>query len=207
MTATRSSLAHLVPAAATAYHRNEIAHALRRVCSSSELYWNSMSEEEFVAPMGRAWSPADHVRHLTKSVRAVTHGLRAPRILLRVLFGRPKRGSMSYEALVATYHRALRNGGQAGRFTPSPTRISGSAADYRREILGVHRAQVTALATRVLRWNRHQVDGLFMPHPLLGKLTVREMLLFTLYHNQHHVLVVARRRGEYFSDTTPLKDQ
>jgi hypothetical protein len=37
-----------------------------------------------------------------------------------------------------------------------------------------------------------------MPHPLLGKLTVREMLLFTLYHNLHHVQNVARRKGLVF---------
>lgn len=32
-----------------------------------------------------------------------------------------------------------------------------------------------------------------LPHPLLGPLTVREMLLFTLYHNRHHVEVVRTR--------------
>lgn len=32
-----------------------------------------------------------------------------------------------------------------------------------------------------------------LPHPLLGKLTVREMLLFTLDHEVHHVANVARR--------------
>jgi hypothetical protein len=35
-----------------------------------------------------------------------------------------------------------------------------------------------------------------LPHPLLGKLTVREMLFFTLYHQRHHVAVVERRIAE-----------
>ncbi|MBC7896432.1 MAG: DinB family protein [Cytophagaceae bacterium] len=205
MPVTHTSLAHLVPPAVTAYRRNEIANGLRRVCTNSELYWNAMPEEEFVAPLGSSWCPADHVRHLTKSVRAVSQGLRTPRFVLRLLFGWPRGISRPYDQLVATYHARLQAGGQAGRFTPVPRAVPGNVAAYRRELLDRHRAEVQALARRVVLCSRRHVDGVHLPHPLLGRLTVREMLLFTLYHNQHHVLVVARRRGEYFSDTTPLK--
>ena len=37
------------------------------------------------------------------------------------------------------------------------------------------------------------LDRYRLPHPLLGKLTVREMLFFTVYHNYHHVRSVADR--------------
>jgi uncharacterized damage-inducible protein DinB len=37
------------------------------------------------------------------------------------------------------------------------------------------------------------LDRLRLPHPALGKLTVREMLFFTIYHNIHHVENVVRR--------------
>ena len=101
-------------------------------------------------------------------------------------------------------HRVLREGGRAGRYAPSIRRVPVDVAEYRREVLQAHRAEVVRLADRILGWTRHQVDTFQLPHPLLGKVTVREMLMFTLYHNQHHALVVARRRGEYFSDSTPL---
>ena len=43
-------------------------------------------------------------------------------------------------------------------------------------------------ATTVLRnWRDTDLDKYFLPHPLLGKLTIREMLFFTLYHDRHHV--------------------
>ncbi|MGQ0646534.1 MAG: DinB family protein [Gemmatimonadaceae bacterium] len=206
MPATHSSLAHLVPPPVSAYHRNEIANGLRRVCGTSELYWNSMPDEEFVAPLGPSWSPADHVRHLTKSVRAVSHAMRTPTFVLRLMFGNAKRVSLAYEVLVAKYHTKLREGGQAGRFAPSPQPVTGDPSDYRRQILAMHRQEVQALARRVTLWTRHQVDGVQLPHPLLGRITAREMLMFTLYHNQHHLYVVARRRGEYYSDATPLKE-
>lgn len=202
---SRASLAQLLPVVVPAYHRNELAHGLRRLCGDSALYWNAMPEEEFVAPIGASWSPADHVRHLTKSVRAVSRGMAMPKLLLRVVFPMRARVSRRYEVLVQAYHRALRDGGQAGRFAPSPRAVTGPPDAYRREVLEQHREAVERLAAQAMSWTRHQVDDIAMPHPLLGKLTVREMLMFTLYHNHHHVLVVARRRGEYFSDATPLR--
>lgn len=189
---------------ASAYQRAELVGALKRACSDAELYWNAMPEEEFVAAIGNSWSPADHVRHLTKSVRAVTRGLGMPRLVLWLLFGRARHVSRSYGTLVAAYKARLRAGGQAGRFAPAPKVVTGDPAAWRREVLGAHRAAVLELVSRIGRWSRADVDRLQLPHPILGKLTVREMLMFTLYHNQHHLYVVARRRGEHASDDTPL---
>lgn len=196
--------ADLLPAAPTAYRRVEIANALRRLCVESERYWHALSPEEFTEPMGTAWSPADHVRHLTKSLRPVAGAMRMPRFALRLMFGTSGAMSRGYPEIVALYHEALRKGGSAGRYAPEARSQIGDATDYRREVLAQHHAIVEALATEVVNWSHAHIDALRLPHPLLGKLTVREMALWSLYHNLHHVLVVARRRGEYFSDDTPL---
>ena len=47
----------------------------------------------------------------------------------------------------------------------------------------------------ITRWGERALDRFRLPHPALGQLTVREMLFFTLYHNLHHVLNVAARKG------------
>jgi len=36
------------------------------------------------------------------------------------------------------------------------------------------------------KWNESELDGYLLPHPLIGKLTIREMLFFTMYHNLRH---------------------
>jgi hypothetical protein len=55
-------------------------------------------------------------------------------------------------------------------------------------------------AQRSLGWREADLDRYLLPHPLLGKLTLREMLHFTLYHNYHHVQSVATRlRGAQLS--------
>ncbi len=44
-------------------------------------------------------------------------------------------------------------------------------------------------------WSETSLDRYRLPHPLLGRLTVREMLFFTLGHGLHHARNVARRKG------------
>jgi hypothetical protein len=197
------SRADLLPNAPTAYRRVEIAHALRRLCLESERYWHGMTAEEFAARIGGAWSPADNVRHLTKAVRPVVMAMRLPRFVLRMRFGSSSAVSRSYEQIASAYRDALQKGGTAGRYAPAPETWT-EASEYRSRVLADHRRAVHGLATEVTAWEHRHIDALCLPHPLLGRLTVREMLLWTLCHNMHHVLVVARRRGEYFTDETPL---
>jgi hypothetical protein len=171
----------------------EIQSALRRLHGVSVEYWNSLDTETFLAPIGTAWSPADNVRHLTKSVRAVTQALRLPRVLLRLAFGRAPAPSRRYAPLREIYRARLARGASAGRFAPRPQAVQGSPDAARARILASHAAAIEALCTGIARWPEQALDALRLPHPLIGRLTVREMLLFTLYHNRHHLENVQRR--------------
>ena len=187
------------------FARDSIAAALRTLHAGSVRYWDAIPADAFFAPLGSGWSPADNVRHLTKTVRAVTRGLGLPRLVLLLRFGPARGRSRSFDELRATYHRALAEGGDAGRFAPSPERAGADVDARRRAIMAAHADAVEALANALPEWKESSLDRYRLPHPLLGKLTVREMLLFTLYHNLHHVRVVARRRGELTDDATPLR--
>jgi hypothetical protein len=166
--------------------RDDIVRELERVRVESRAYWMSFAPDAFLAPLGDAWSPADNVRHLTKSVRPVAMALRIPRLMLRLRFGRAQAPSRTYGALVEVYRGKLAAGGQAGSYAPSPLGAEGDAEAARTRILAQH-DQACA------KWSEDALDRYRLPHPLLGNLTVREMLFFTVYHNQHHVDVVRRR--------------
>ena len=51
---------------------------------------------------------------------------------------------------------------------------------------------VARMCTRAQRWSDADLDSVLLPHPLLGKVTVREMLYFTIHHVQHHHALVER---------------
>ncbi len=134
------------------------------------------------------WTPAQQIEHILRAVRPVAMALRVPKWFLRWRFGKPNRPPRDYDALVQRYKEKLAAGGRAsGRFVPPPVPagdMEGIAASLR--------GTVKTLCDRVDSWTEHELDTVLLPHPLLGKLTVREMLYFTIYHVQHHQALVER---------------
>ena len=175
--------------------RDEIIRALEQQHIDSDRYWGEFGTDAFFRKIGSSWSPSEAVRHLTKATRPVAKALRYPKIFLRVMFGRSGRGSVTYDELRARYREVLNQGGKAGRFAPSP-RASDDPAAWRTEILTEFDSVQRDLRTAIAPWREEQLDHIQLPHPLLGKLTVREMLFFTLYHQGHHIEAVKRRLAE-----------
>jgi hypothetical protein len=174
----------------------EIAEALVQVQGESARYWEGFSTEAFFAPLGRGWSPADQVRHLNKSLLPVVLGMWMPRWGLRLLFGRPETPARSFLTIRDGYLAVLRAGGQAGRYAPSPLDPAQATEATRQRLMWRHERILVLLLRTMHRWPEAGLDQYCLPHPLLGKLTVREMLFFTLYHNLHHVHVAECRRRE-----------
>jgi hypothetical protein len=175
--------------------REEILEAFARQEAESLAYWNAFDVGTFFAGIGESWSPAETVRHLVKSIRPVVKALAMPRLVLRLMFGKPRRASVTYDALRERYRQLLAEGGKAGRFAPS-AQTEPDLAEWRTSILSNFARVNRELRTAIQRWPEKKLDALQLPHPLLGKLTVREMLFFTLYHQRHHIAVVERRRSE-----------
>lgn len=173
--------------------REAIAEELDTIHAESVRYWSTLSTATFLAPIGEAWSPRENVRHLTRSVRAVTRGLRLPRFVVRLSFGAARRASRSLEEMRGWYLGALTPGFRAAAFAPSRRHTGDDPEGERTRIMAQHAAAIRALREATLRWSERHLDRCRLPHPLLGPLTVREMLLFTLLHNRHHVAGVQRR--------------
>ena len=172
----------------------ELVAALGRVQEESDAYLRALPPSVFFAPQGPAWSPAEHARHLAKSLRPLTRVLRWPRPVLGVLFGRHRGPGRDFAELRRTYQAALAAGGQAGRFAPSvqpPPQDLAAGQDAILSRLGV---TVRAVQAAVQHWPEPTLDRYQLPHPLLGRLTVREMLEFSVYHQAHHLRRVAERQ-------------
>lgn len=134
------------------------------------------------------WTPAQQIDHILRAVRPVAMAMRLPKWFLRWRFGKLNRPPRDYDALVARYKEKLAAGGRAsGRFVPPA--IPAKQVEHIAKAL---ETTVTALVRTVGRWSEQELDTVLLPHPLLGKLTVREMLFFTIYHVQHHHALVER---------------
>lgn len=171
----------------------ELIAALGRVQEEADAYLRALPATVFFAPQGPAWSPAEHARHLGKSLGPLTRVLRWPRPVLGLLFGRHSGPGRAFADLRREYQATLAAGAQAGRFAPRAQPPPDDLAAGRDAILGRLAATVRAVQIAVQRWPEPSLDRYRLPHPLLGRLTVREMLAFSVYHHAHHLRRVAER--------------
>jgi hypothetical protein len=175
----------------------EIAQALRALHVESAAFLDGIPTAEFFESQATKWSPAEHALHLHKSVRPLVMALALPRLLLRLRFGAHRGASRTFSEVRDAYRARLALGYGTNPYAPRPRDIPADANPWRRDIMHQWTESVDALAAGIGRWNEPALDRYRLPHPLLGALSVREMLQFTLYHNAHHLrLVAARRTGE-----------
>ena len=153
---------------------------MNRQLSEAQLAANRANAQKSTGPRTEEGKAAS-------SQNAVKHGLYA---YTDVLEGETREAFLE---LRDDYHQRLAAGGKAGRYAPSPLQPEPDAEAARTRILAQHAEAVAALTRACARWPDAKLDRCQLPHPLLGPLTVREMLFFTVYHNQHHVAVVRRR--------------
>lgn len=150
---------------------------------------NKQSETQFMARPNNKWSVGQNIEHLIKSLSPVNLALKMPAFVLRFQFGKPNRKPRTYPELVIRYNQKLQAGGRApGRFIP-PT-ILWSDKDKKLEVFN-HEKDI--MIKRLNTWSEDQLDSYLIPHPLLGKLTIREMLFFSSYHIEHHLRLLKER--------------
>lgn len=151
----------------------------------------TLNKEDFEAIPENKWSAGQQLEHIYLSLKPLTQALMIPRFLLRLIFGKSIRPSKNYEALVEKYKTKLANGGRAtGRFVPALV-----LADKKEVLIKKIQHTVYKLTSLISHYKEAELDCLILPHPLLGKLTIREMLYFSIYHVEHHKAISKRNLG------------
>lgn len=149
-------------------------------------YVGGLSEVDFMAAPPQKWNAAQQLNHLVRATAPVVLAFMLPKFVLRVLFGTANRPSRSYEELVAKYNAALAAGGKAsGQYIPPAT-----PWEAHTRLLRLLERNSSRLCKQVAFCSEEDLDRYILPHPLIGKLTLREMLYFTAYHVKHHQRII-----------------
>ena len=178
----------------TPYTAAELLASMRALSRDAAAYLAAIPSDEFARAQGTKWSPGDHARHLAKSGFAIAKGAGAPRFALRLLFGKPRRPSRRFLSLRDDYRAALAAGGQAGAFAPEATPLPADLAQWQRDVLDRWRQSAEAVQAQLARWDDEALERHAVKHPLMGSLSMREMLMFAHYHESHHLNLLASRR-------------
>jgi hypothetical protein len=125
--------------------------------------------------------------HMIKAVKPITKALNLPKLTLQAMLGKAEKPSLSYEELCKIYRDELAKGAQAsGRYLPNQESPAENAEQKKRNLLKQWSMASDELVAVLETWDENDLDEYLLPHPILGKLTVREMIFFTIYHNLRH---------------------
>jgi DinB superfamily len=156
-----------------------------------ELLTSATPKEAFYfKPTETVWSAAENVQHLIQSVQPLNRLFGRPKSYFAEKWGYATHSSRTYEGVVDNYHAALAaSGGATGAFVPLAPNPDLN------QLLNEFTQTNAALITHLTDWTEDELDKYVIPHPLMGLLTVGEMMLFTAYHTRHHLEIMEKRAG------------
>jgi DinB superfamily len=166
-----------------------IGSLLKEHADAMVSFVNRQTSSDFEASPNGKWSVGQNLDHLNKSLSPVNLALQLPSFALRLLFGKPNRKQRNYAELVERYHQKLAAGGTAsGPFIPPKV-----AWNKKEKLIAKFIKETETLNRLMNKCSEDYLDLYLLPHPLLGKITVREMLFFSVYHIQHHLHLLEER--------------
>lgn len=135
------------------------------------------------------WSIAGHIVHLIKSAKAVNNGLKMPRLALRGMFGLNNRTEKTFDELLNKYKAAIKPGLTAGPdFTAKP------GVDYNQgDLIKQLKEELEKFKSNVPKWDEKDLSKYIVPHPAMGKVTLREILFFTIFHTNIHLTTLKEK--------------
>ncbi|WP_158563205.1 DinB family protein [Chitinophaga silvatica] len=145
-------------------------------------YINTLPDIRFTAALNGQWSAGQQLEHLVKSIRPICNVMAYPKLTL-LYFGTSPLPSRSYDELSTNYRALLGNGCKSIKIWKPGITYPGQRVVLLSALLSLR----IKLLDRLKRWTESDLDKYRLPHPLMGKLTIRETLYSIIYHTQHHL--------------------
>jgi len=134
-------------------------------------------------PEGK-WTTGQHALHILQSLKPVNAALSLPKFILKYKFGTSNREVRDYETVIKRYQDRLIDA-KGKTFKGSQNMKAPKIAD-KKYILNRLTVENKKLQFKTKKWKDSDLDNLILPHPLMGKMPVREILMWTSYHFEHH---------------------
>lgn len=151
-------------------------------------YILSLTFKEFMFSFQNKWTAGQQMDHIFRTTFLLPLAFKMPTFITGLLLGRVTRYPMEYDQLVQKYVLKLEKGAKATTlFTPGKIPYS-----YRITLADKLINKVSKINAAIDIIPEKELDQFMLPHPILGKITYREMLYFTMYHVNHHYALVKK---------------
>ncbi len=145
-------------------------------------YLNELSQDDFDYSFEGKWSAGKQLEHIVICVKPLVLLYGMPKSLIEQSFGKIKRPNRSYQELLNDYLQKLNEGGKAPiQFVPKEESIVDKPL-----LLESLKSLIRDLSSKINEFEEEDLESLLIPHPLLGNITLKEMLYNAIYHVEHH---------------------
>lgn len=136
-------------------------------------------------PEGK-WTTSQQALHLLQSIKPLNKALSMPKFLLKYKFGKANREVRDYETVCKRYEERLIDA--KGKTYKGSQNMSVPKLKEKPYLLNRLQIEQKKLQAKTQRWKDTDLDTLIIPHPLMGKMPVREIIMWSAYHVEHHII-------------------
>lgn len=149
-------------------------------------YFSNQEDDKWeVGPDGK-WTSGQQALHLLQSIKPLNTAMSLPKFVVKAKFGKTNRSVRSYEEVIKRYQERLEEA-QGATFGPSKNMKTPTLKE-KEYLVNRLRTEYKKLQYKTeKRWSDEHLDKLILPHPLMGKMPVREMVMWSAYHVEHHL--------------------
>lgn len=134
------------------------------------------------------WTSGQHVLHLVNSIKLLNKALRTPKFLLKRKFGVANRPVRDYEEVAKRYDDRLAENLERSRAFNQGLKVPSQKEKER--LISLLQIQSKKLQYKTEKWSDKNLDTLLLPHPLMGRMIVREIIMWTAHHTAHHTSIL-----------------
>ncbi|QNK78432.1 DinB family protein [Winogradskyella sp. PAMC22761] len=138
-------------------------------------------------PEGK-WTTGQQTLHLLQSITPLNNALSLPKFLLRLKYGRANRPVRSYDAIVKRSQERLKN--TKGKTFKGSRNMKVPTLEDKQYLLNRLQTEEKKLQYKTRRISDENLDTVILPHPLMGKMPVREIIMWTAHHVEHHTEIL-----------------
>lgn len=145
-------------------------------------YINQLTNTEFTTSTNGKWTPGQQLEHVYLCLVPIAKVLSSKTFILEK-FGVINRAVWNYDEVIHNYTTALSQGGKAPeKFLPAAVDVNKKAL-----IMNDTTSTLNSICESLNDYTEAELDSLLLPHPLLGKLSIRELFFLMGYHATHHL--------------------
>ena len=145
---------------------------------------DNQPEKDWIKGPENKWNTGEHIVHLIQSEKTLNKALWIPKFYLKYKFKVNNRENRTYNQIVNKYLSKLE--ANKNLISNISKKMPEMKISNKKHFISKLDNEKIKLIKKIKKWNENDLDTYLLPHPLLGRMTIREIIMWTSYHTEQH---------------------